>query len=131
MDAAAELALVPEGGQRVALGGVEDGGSAGEAVGIELLVQLLELIRDGRTVAELMDLGRRMLGRAQVMAGVPELIAEVFGGSRSEARRLLAQGGVKLDGEPLAPEALDVAADRLDGAVLQVGKRRFKRLRRA
>jgi urease subunit gamma/beta len=38
---------------------------------------LLELIRDGRSVAELMDLGRRLLGRAQVMAGVPELIHEV------------------------------------------------------
>ncbi len=39
--------------------------------------QLLELIRDGRSVAELMDLGRRMLGRGQVLPGVPELIAEV------------------------------------------------------
>ncbi|MBI5071093.1 MAG: urease subunit beta [Deltaproteobacteria bacterium] len=38
---------------------------------------LLELIRDGRRVAELMDLGRRLLGRRQVMAGVPELLAEV------------------------------------------------------
>jgi tyrosyl-tRNA synthetase len=62
---------------------------------------------------------------------LPALIADVFGGSRSDARRTLAQGGVRLDGEPLDPEQLDVAADRLDGAVLQVGKRRFKRLRRA
>jgi tyrosyl-tRNA synthetase len=61
---------------------------------------------------------------------LPALIAEVFGGSRSDARRTLAQGGVKLDGEPLAGDRLDVPADRLDGAVLQVGKRRFKRLRR-
>src|SRR5205085_7381525 len=38
---------------------------------------LLELIRDGRSVAELMDVGRRILGRAQVMDGVPELIHEV------------------------------------------------------
>jgi tyrosyl-tRNA synthetase len=61
---------------------------------------------------------------------LPALIAEVFGGSRSDARRTLAQGGVKLDGEALPADALDLAADRLDGAVLQVGKRRFKRLRR-
>jgi urease subunit gamma/beta len=47
-----------------------------EAVAL-ISTQLLELIRDGRSVAELMDLGRRMLGRAQVMPGVPELIAEV------------------------------------------------------
>ena len=38
---------------------------------------LLELIRDGQSVAALMDVGRRILGRAQVMAGVPELVAEV------------------------------------------------------
>jgi tyrosyl-tRNA synthetase len=61
---------------------------------------------------------------------LPALIADVFGGSRSDARRTLAQGGVKLDGKPLAGDQLDVGADRLDGAVLQVGKRRFARLRR-
>ncbi|HEY1906791.1 MAG TPA: urease subunit beta [Myxococcaceae bacterium] len=47
-----------------------------EAVAL-LSAQILELIRDGRSVAELMDVGRRMLGRAQVLPGVPELIAEV------------------------------------------------------
>ena len=58
---------------------------------------------------------------------LPELIAEVFGGSRSEARRHLASGAVKLDGEPVGE--LDVPAADLDGRVLQVGKRRFRRLR--
>lgn len=47
-----------------------------EAVAL-IATQLLELIRDGRRVAELMDLGRRLLGRRQVMAGVPELVREV------------------------------------------------------
>ncbi len=47
-----------------------------EAVAL-LATQLLEFIRDGRSVAELMDLGRRLLGRAQVQAGVPELLLEV------------------------------------------------------
>ena len=47
-----------------------------EAVAL-ISTQLLELIRDGRSVAELMDLGRRMLGRAQVQPGVAELLAEV------------------------------------------------------
>jgi tyrosyl-tRNA synthetase len=60
---------------------------------------------------------------------LPAVIAEVFGGSRSEARRSLLQGGVKLDGEPLPPEPLDVPAAALDGRVLQVGKRKFRRLR--
>jgi tyrosyl-tRNA synthetase len=59
---------------------------------------------------------------------LPALMADAFGLSRSEARRLLAQGGVKLDGKEL--DALNLAADELDGAVLQVGRRRFKKLRR-
>src|SRR5476651_14899 len=47
-----------------------------EAVAL-IATQILELIRDGRTVAELMDVGRRLLGRADVMDGVPELLHEV------------------------------------------------------
>jgi len=38
---------------------------------------LLEFIRDGRSVAELMNLGRQLLGRNQVMSGVAEMIYEV------------------------------------------------------
>jgi urease subunit gamma/beta len=47
-----------------------------EAIAL-IATQLLELIRDGRRVAELMDLGRTLLGRYQVMDGVPELVTEV------------------------------------------------------
>lgn len=47
-----------------------------EAIAL-LATQILELIRDGRRVAELMDVGRRILGRRQVMEGVPEMIHEV------------------------------------------------------
>ncbi len=42
-----------------------------------IATQLLESIRDGRSVAELMDLGRQFLGRRQVMPGVAEMIPEV------------------------------------------------------
>lgn len=59
---------------------------------------------------------------------LPALIAGVFGMSSSEARRLIAQGGVKLDGESVPPERLDLPAEDLGGRVLQVGKRRFVRL---
>jgi tyrosyl-tRNA synthetase len=62
---------------------------------------------------------------------LPAVLAEAFGISRSEARRMLAQAAVKLDGEPLDGSALDLPAERLDGAVIQLGRRRFKRLRRA
>jgi tyrosyl-tRNA synthetase len=60
---------------------------------------------------------------------LPRLIAGAFGVSNSEGRRLIQQGGVKLDGEALAAEPLDLEAASLDGRVLQVGKRRFCRLR--
>jgi urease subunit gamma/beta len=47
-----------------------------EAVAL-IATQLLEFIRDGRSVAELMNLGRQFLGRNQVMPGVPAMITEV------------------------------------------------------
>jgi tyrosyl-tRNA synthetase len=57
---------------------------------------------------------------------VPGLIRDAFGLSGSEARRLLTQGAVKVDGEVL--EAQEAARATLAGRVLQVGKRRFVRL---
>jgi len=57
---------------------------------------------------------------------VPAVLASAFGLSTSEARRLLAQGGVKVDGQAL--DALEVPRASLAGAVLQAGKRRFARL---
>ena len=47
-----------------------------EAVAL-IATQLLEFIRDGRSVAELMDLGRQLLGRADVADGVAGMIDEV------------------------------------------------------
>ena len=60
---------------------------------------------------------------------LPAALRAAFGVSASEARRLLAQGGVRLDGASLDGEVLDVPAERLDGGVLQLGKRRFRRIR--
>jgi tyrosyl-tRNA synthetase len=60
---------------------------------------------------------------------LPLLMAGAFEISSSEARRLIEQGGVKLDGEALGATSLDLEPAKLDGRVLQVGKRRFRRLR--
>jgi len=60
---------------------------------------------------------------------MPLLMAGAFEISSSEARRLIAQGGVKLDGEAISPDTLDLEPAELDGRVLQIGKRRFRRLR--
>ena len=57
---------------------------------------------------------------------LPAVMADAFGLSTSEARRMIAQGGVKLDGAPV--NGLDVARAEVAGKVLQAGKRRFARL---
>ncbi len=62
---------------------------------------------------------------------IPGLIAAEFGISRSEARRLIDQGGVTLGEEQLEAGEHDVPAERADGKVLKVGRRRFRRLRAA
>ena len=59
---------------------------------------------------------------------LPAVLVDHLGfASTSEARRLIAQGGLKLDGETVTET--DVPTARLDGAVLQAGKRRFARIR--
>jgi tyrosyl-tRNA synthetase len=63
------------------------------------------------------------------MLHLPGLIAEEFGISRSEARRLIDQGGATLGDSQLAVGEHDVSAERAEGQVLKVGKRRFRRLR--
>jgi tyrosyl-tRNA synthetase len=61
---------------------------------------------------------------------LPALLVEGLGvGSTSEARRLIAQGGVRVNGEVVTE--LDVPRSRLEGALVQAGKRRFLRLRAA
>jgi tyrosyl-tRNA synthetase len=59
---------------------------------------------------------------------LPKLIGAGFELSASEARRLIKQGGVKIDGETVAPDILELPRKALDGRVLQVGKRRFLEL---
>jgi tyrosyl-tRNA synthetase len=59
---------------------------------------------------------------------LPALLAQEFDMSSSEARRLIAQGGVKLDGVAVAEGRFDLPVEDLAGKVLQVGKRRFRRL---
>ena len=59
---------------------------------------------------------------------LPALLAEAFSISSSEARRTIAQGGVRIDGAPVSDDALDVDADQVDGKIVQIGKRRFVRV---
>jgi urease subunit gamma/beta len=84
-----------------------------EAVAL-VATQLLELIRDGHSVAALMDMGRRMLGRVHVMAGVPEMITEVqVEGTFPDGTKLVTVHA------PIAIERVDLAL-ALHGSFLPV-----------
>jgi tyrosyl-tRNA synthetase len=60
---------------------------------------------------------------------LPAVMAEEFGISRSQARRLIDEGGVTLGETQLTAGEHDLPLERADGQVLKVGKRRFRRLR--
>lgn len=69
------------------------------------------------------------LAGARAQVHLPALLAQAFDVSTSEARRSLASGAVRLDGQPIPGVPLDVAPGEVDGRVLQLGKRRFARVR--
>ncbi len=58
-----------------------------------------------------------------------KLVAEAgLAASNSEARRLITQGGVKVDGDQIRDPKTEIATDRAEAVLLQVGKRRFARI---
>jgi urease subunit gamma/beta len=75
-----------------------------EAIAL-IAAQLLELIREGHSVADLMDTGRRMLGRVHVLPGVPEMVTEVQ------------VEGTFPDGTKLVTVHSPIALDRVDLAL--------------
>lgn len=59
---------------------------------------------------------------------LPEIISLAFGLSRSEARRQISQGAVRLNSTLCDESTLDISRVECEGAVLQVGKRKFAKL---
>lgn len=63
-----------------------------------------------------------------VLTGPTDIVEIIYGAglarSKSDARRLVQQGAVKLDGQPV--KSIETTVDA--GAILQVGKRHFRRL---
>ena len=98
---------------------------AGAGAGAEGQAHFDRVHREGAIPDEIADIA---LGAVDPVH-MPALLREAFGISGSEARRLLVDGAVRLDGERLDGEALDRPRAELAGRVLQVGKRRFARLR--
>jgi tyrosyl-tRNA synthetase len=99
--------------------------SHGEAAAERAEAHFTRVVREGEVPEEVPE----AVLPADETAHVPALIRDVFGLSTSEARRLIAQGGVKLNGETLRDFDLPRAA--LEDGLLQVGKRQFVRLRAA
>ncbi len=66
---------------------------------------------------------------SEAIVHLPALLARAFAISASQARRDMARGGVKLDGEVIVNGSLDIGAEEVDGKVLQLGRRRFARVR--
>jgi tyrosyl-tRNA synthetase len=93
-----------------------DGAATGEA-------HFTRVIREGGAPEDVPDVALP----AGDPVHLPALLVEQMGvSSTSEARRLIQQGGVKVNGDPAT--GLDMGRDDLAGALLQVGKRRFARL---
>jgi tyrosyl-tRNA synthetase len=57
---------------------------------------------------------------------LPQLLSDQFGQSNSHWRRVIEQGGVKIDGEPV--REIELPAERLRGTLIQAGKRQFVRV---
>jgi tyrosyl-tRNA synthetase len=97
--------------------------SHGEEAAARAGEHFTRVVREGQAPDDLADV--------QLPAGdpvhLPALLAAAFGLSTSEARRLIDQGGVKVDGKPVTE--LDVPRTQLLDATVQAGKRRFAKLR--
>jgi tyrosyl-tRNA synthetase len=57
---------------------------------------------------------------------LPQLLSDQFGQSNSHWRRVIEQGGVKIDGQPV--REIELPAERLRGTLIQAGKRQFVRV---
>jgi tyrosyl-tRNA synthetase len=97
--------------------------SHGEEAASRAEEHFTRVVREGQAPEEVPEVRLSPNGES---VHLPALLVDHLGvPSTSEARRLIAQGGVKVNGETV--DGFDLAAERLDGAILQAGKRRFAR----
>jgi tyrosyl-tRNA synthetase len=94
----------------------EEGARAGEA-------HFTRVVRQHEAPEEMPEAS---FSAANGVVYLPAVLQESFGQSGSHWRRQIDQGGVRLNGEPVA--GYEVPAGALEGAVLQAGKRQFVRL---
>jgi tyrosyl-tRNA synthetase len=94
----------------------------GEEAAREAEEHFTRVVREGRAPH---DVAEHALPEGETIH-LPAVLAGAFGLSTSEARRLIAQGGVKIDDRQVAE--LDLPRSELSGKLVQAGKRRFARL---
>src|SRR5690349_20004383 len=94
----------------------------GEDAAREAEAHFTRVVREGRAPEDVPELPLPDGGPVHL----PAVLAAAFGLSTSEARRLIGDGAVKVDGE--AVRELDVGRSRLENTLVQAGKRRFVRL---
>ncbi len=98
--------------------------SHGEEAAERAEAHFTRVVREGRAPDDVPEAVLDVDGESVYLPAV--LVDHLGVASTSEGRRLIAQGGVKVDGETVADT--EVAASRLDGALVQAGKRRFARV---
>lgn len=94
----------------------------GESAGSEAEAAFDQVFREGGVPDEIDE----VVLPGEESISIPALIRDIFDMSGAEARRLISQGAVRLDGEVITDQEVDRAI--LGGKVLRVGKRRFARL---
>jgi len=98
--------------------------SHGEEAAREAEEHFTRVVREGKPPEEVDEV---TVGGAVDPVYLPGLLQEHLGETASYWRRLIDQGGVRLNGEPVA--GYEVPRASLDGALLQAGKRRYLRIR--
>ena len=84
------------------------------------------MVREGSAPEEIAEV---VLGESEASIHLPSFLADQLGQSSSHWRRVIDQGGVKIDGR--AVESYDLDRSAANGAVVQAGKRQFLRIRAA
>jgi tyrosyl-tRNA synthetase len=100
--------------------------SHGEEAAKQAEDHFTRVVREGKAPDDVPEIDLPADGTVHLPALLLEHLAI---GSTSEARRMIAQGGVRVNGEVVTE--LDVPREALAGALIQAGKRRFMRVRRA
>jgi tyrosyl-tRNA synthetase len=98
----------------------------GPGTGAEAEAGFDRLFIDGAIPEDVPELA---VGAQDGTVHLPAVLREAFGVSGSDARRTLSQGGVRIDGTAVEGTRIDIAVADIHGRVLQMGKRRFVRVR--